>query len=642
MPVLKKIKKICSFVVTCCFILCSLTKLAYGWNFVSLPVIPTGSVASGDTYTIPIGEALASLQFGIDYDQLTRHIPGEGHKSWCNDSRYNQFENMEYLRGYQLYALRDCTLTITGTLPQTQASLPLESGHNLIGVGAVSDGDTPAKLFKNISYTALKTLDSSGNLISVSNTTPLVAGKAYYITLTSNSTYYSSTLFGDTTFVYDGDGGRIKRVTPNDETIFIGSLFEINVEGGVETKTKHIFLGDTRICSVNVGARFIEPEYSYYHGDHLGSTSDITDASGVLKQHTEYLPYGETYTMSVGSASASESSEYLFTGKLLDSSTGLYYYDARYYDPEIGRFTQADTIIPDPSDPQAFNRYSYARNNPIRYTDPTGNSWWSKFWDKVGDFFKEKILPAVTSFIIAASVTIATMGMGSPWVIAGISAAATTTLLDTGEGRQLIRRVGNEFFDDILGMRPSTAQKWSSATLHIAGTILINAGLNTIIHPANGPPSANKNIEKNIKDTASSGKIQSATDLGQSSSGIEGRSFAAGEMTENIILCGEVNNAGDAIGQGLKTLEDLQAIKGELNYQTQVMKIVRDLSVRVIPEGEIVPIDIYANGYTGDVIFWEWADVGNTNLYSESTIFTERIWIKGHAERGDLYWKNAI
>ena len=57
-------------------------------------------------------------------------------------------------------------------------------------------------------------------------------------------------------------------------------------------------------------------------------------------------------------------------------STGLYYYGARYYDPEIGRFITADTIIQSPYDPQTFNRYTYCRNNPLKYIDPTGHIFW--------------------------------------------------------------------------------------------------------------------------------------------------------------------------------------------------------------------------------------------------------------------------
>lgn len=69
----------------------------------------------------------------------------------------------------------------------------------------------------------------------------------------------------------------------------------------------------------------------------------------------------------------------LFTGQRLDE-TGLYYYGARYYDAEIGRFISPDTFNLDFSYPQGFNRYSYCFNNPLRYNDPTGN--WPP-WDQI-------------------------------------------------------------------------------------------------------------------------------------------------------------------------------------------------------------------------------------------------------------------
>ncbi len=60
------------------------------------------------------------------------------------------------------------------------------------------------------------------------------------------------------------------------------------------------------------------------------------------------------------------------TGEL---ARGLYFYHARYYDPALGRFIQPDTIVPNPGDPQALNRYSYAANNPVRYMDPSGHRY---------------------------------------------------------------------------------------------------------------------------------------------------------------------------------------------------------------------------------------------------------------------------
>ncbi len=52
---------------------------------------------------------------------------------------------------------------------------------------------------------------------------------------------------------------------------------------------------------------------------------------------------------------------------------GLIYMNARYYVPSLGRFASADTIVPDPANPQSLNRYSYVNNNPLRFTDPTGH-----------------------------------------------------------------------------------------------------------------------------------------------------------------------------------------------------------------------------------------------------------------------------
>jgi len=64
----------------------------------------------------------------------------------------------------------------------------------------------------------------------------------------------------------------------------------------------------------------------------------------------------------------------LFTGQRLDT-TGLYYYNARYYDPTIGRFISADIYVQDYTNPQTLNRYAYCQNNPLKYTDPSG--WWT-------------------------------------------------------------------------------------------------------------------------------------------------------------------------------------------------------------------------------------------------------------------------
>jgi RHS repeat-associated protein len=103
----------------------------------------------------------------------------------------------------------------------------------------------------------------------------------------------------------------------------------------------------------------------------------------------------------------------LFTGQRLDT-TGLYYYEARYYDPSIGRFISPDTIVQNPSDPQTLNRYTYCSNNPLRYTDPTGHGWGDWFVQQVNNVvntvtdawntIQPYVQPAVDIAIIAITV----------------------------------------------------------------------------------------------------------------------------------------------------------------------------------------------------------------------------------------------
>jgi len=64
---------------------------------------------------------------------------------------------------------------------------------------------------------------------------------------------------------------------------------------------------------------------------------------------------------------------YRFTGQRWEQGLGLYYYKARWYDPLLGRFVQPDTLVPKPGEPQDLNRYTYVRNNPLKYTDPGGH-----------------------------------------------------------------------------------------------------------------------------------------------------------------------------------------------------------------------------------------------------------------------------
>ncbi len=105
----------------------------------------------------------------------------------------------------------------------------------------------------------------------------------------------------------------------------------------------------------------------YLFADHLGSTNVTYNTANSSSTAQRYYPWG---TVRPGPGNTLPTG-YTFTGQL-DSGLGLMYYGARFYDGALGRFIQPDTIVPEPGDPQALNRYSYVLNNPLRYTDPTG------------------------------------------------------------------------------------------------------------------------------------------------------------------------------------------------------------------------------------------------------------------------------
>ncbi|MCC6569762.1 MAG: RHS repeat-associated core domain-containing protein, partial [Anaerolineales bacterium] len=111
----------------------------------------------------------------------------------------------------------------------------------------------------------------------------------------------------------------------------------------------------------------------YLLTDHLGSTVAATDSSGTLTSQQRYLPFGEERAIPNSPILATD---FGYTGqRMLDSGMGgIMDYKARFYSPVLGRFIQPDSIIPNPANPQAFNRYSYVLGNPLKYTDPSGHS----------------------------------------------------------------------------------------------------------------------------------------------------------------------------------------------------------------------------------------------------------------------------
>ena len=110
----------------------------------------------------------------------------------------------------------------------------------------------------------------------------------------------------------------------------------------------------------------------YYHPDHLGSSSYITNLDGEVVQHIEYVPFGEVF---IEERNSIWNTPYLFNAKEFDEETGLYYYGARYYEPRVSLWISTDPMQEKTSN---ITTYAYCINNPVAYIDHDGK--FSKKW----------------------------------------------------------------------------------------------------------------------------------------------------------------------------------------------------------------------------------------------------------------------
>jgi RHS repeat-associated protein len=127
------------------------------------------------------------------------------------------------------------------------------------------------------------------------------------------------------------------------------------------TVTKYYYLAGQRVAMRQGSA------LTYLYGDHLGSTSLIANAAGAVMAETRYQPYGQVYWQW-----GATQTDFTFTGQRMDGF-GLMDYNARYYSSTLGRFVSPDTIIPQNQGVQAWDRYAFVNNNPVKFTDPTGH-----------------------------------------------------------------------------------------------------------------------------------------------------------------------------------------------------------------------------------------------------------------------------
>ena len=205
--------------------------------------------------------------------------------------------------------------------------------------------------------------DSAGNLTS----DPTTAANAMVDDAENRQISYTKTGV-TTTYSYDGDGRRVKKVDSTGTIIFVYNA------GGQLIAEYH---SDPVPPPAGGGGT------SYLTSDHLGSTRVVTKSDGTVKARYDYLPFGEELGATIGQRTTgmgynlADSTKQKFTQKERDNESGLDYFGARYYSSAQGRFTSPDKPFVNQleSDPQTWNLYMYARKNPLLYVDPTGEDY---------------------------------------------------------------------------------------------------------------------------------------------------------------------------------------------------------------------------------------------------------------------------
>lgn len=363
----------------------------------------TGCYATGATYTAE--NQPAGLQTGNSavtswgYDgsgRLTSLRVGSASSSGAFFNRSYEYDAADNLtkitnqgNGQQqtfTYDHRDRLLS--WVMPGVNQAYSYDTIGNLVSKAGVSysygsagngtgSGPHQARVINGQSYS----YDANGNLTSG-------GGRSYSWNVENLPTSIS---VGGTTesYRYNADGQRVSRVVGSQTTVYLGESWEEDVVGG--QARSHVLLNGVPVAVVTWSGTTAQ-SIVYLHQDHLGSISVATSAangSPVLLNAQEFDPWGAVRSGGISQTRRN------YTGQQRDG-TGLLYYNARYYDPAIGRFISADTIVPGsnpltvwpsdsvagaawstrgsgPANPQDLNRYTYVHNNPVRHTDPTGH-----------------------------------------------------------------------------------------------------------------------------------------------------------------------------------------------------------------------------------------------------------------------------
>ena len=235
------------------------------------------------------------------------------------------------------------------------------------------------------------------------------------------------------TFDYDANHERFRQTGPNGTTIYLNPRmdlrghFEQTTAAGVAESRHTVYAGGKAIAEVVTRSGGYQ-QTRYFHADHLGSIDAVTDDNAVVLARYAFDPFGAR-TPLYGDVNMSRHG---FTGHEHLPEVGLIHMNGRVYDPVLGRFLSADPSIQAPGNLQDYNRYSYALNNPLVFTDPSGYSWFSKFMHStIGKIVTIAAVIAVSFYTFGA---VAGLVQGYMETAAGVCFASMPTMAAVAGG----------------------------------------------------------------------------------------------------------------------------------------------------------------------------------------------------------------
>jgi len=334
----------------------------------------SGSTVFSSTYTLdPAGNRTAisenlngqSRTLGYNYDELSQLI-----------TETTQLGSATPITSAYLYdQVGNRTRMVSFSPPNTKTGGPVvittTSAYDPANrLSSRSQQGTGLNLF-NYSYV----YDSNGSLTSETNTASGGEVTSYtYDTrnrLTGWQKAKGSTVLSSAGFAYDGNNTRKSMTYQGNTTWYLqdtlaGSPVVLMERVGTNLDSFLYPLGSTTpVYETNPGGSNL-----WYHSDGLGSVRLLTNDSGVVQNSYAYSAFGGN---NGGTTGSKFSTDHQFAGEQLDP-TGLYFNRARYYSPSLGSFIGRDSSAGNNNLPQSLNRHTYAQNNPVRLTDPTGYS----------------------------------------------------------------------------------------------------------------------------------------------------------------------------------------------------------------------------------------------------------------------------